>query len=238
MAFERRFCGHSGLLQHRQHELLDVRNDFLDLRAVGRLRPFLDRAVNRAARRCRNHLGRRDYFNRSFRHAGEQHTANRVGDRRVHERLKRALMDQMVLAAGDDVITRGANDALRGAAAAAFVTYLALVDELMKAGRDQGIKQRKLVGVMVVKRGPVYRGRLGDILHRNLVEILFAQQRAERTLQQLPSAPHPWIADLAVGNRHISSIRALRRSAMLTKRKPTVDVLKKNDICCLYIKRR
>ena len=74
----------------------------------------------------------------------------------------------------------------------------------VESARNHGIQKRELVCVVVVKRGAIDSGQVGDVLYRDVVEALILHERLQGALKELPRSPDSWITYFTVGNRHNS----------------------------------
>ena len=87
-----------------------------------------------------------------------------------------------------EVVADRQNDRLEGEQAGTVKADVALAQELKKADADGLFEQSELIGVVGIKGSPVQRGCFGDILDRNLVEVLLLQQLAKCRMQEFARA--------------------------------------------------
>ena len=76
-----------------------------------------------------------------------------------------------------------------------------LIQKFMEVARNHCLQQSELIRVVVVEGRPVEGRRLGNILHRDLVEALAPQQVTQSPLEQLAGAVNARIANFTVRNR-------------------------------------
>ncbi len=123
-----------------------------------------------------------------FFEAFEQHAAYDCDDGRLHVGLHLAGSFRAEELGGGDEVADAEDDGLEGRGATGAEGDAAPGQQFVETTSDGTLEQGEFIGVVIVEGGAVNGGGLGDVLHRDGVELLYLHQLDEGLLEELAGA--------------------------------------------------